>query len=94
METISIKGIDKAAILIALYNVARPLGMGFLHYTPEPMELDEANEIVKKYTYFDYLKGRVMKVEIGGDELYTRLFDRDNGEGAAERALRDAGLIQ
>lgn len=36
---------------------------------------------------FDYLHGRVMKVDIGGDTLYPRLFDRDNGNGAAARAL-------
>jgi hypothetical protein len=38
--------------------------------------------------YFDYLRGRVMKVDITGDELDPWGFDRDNGEGAAERALR------
>lgn len=37
--------------------------------------------------YFDYLHGRVMKVDIAGDELDGRLFDRDNGEGAAARTV-------
>lgn len=37
--------------------------------------------------YFDYLKGRVMKVSISGDSLDPRLYDRDNGQGAAARAL-------
>ena len=37
--------------------------------------------------YFDYLQGRVMKVRIQGDELDPRLYDRDNGEGAAEQAI-------
>lgn len=40
------------------------------------------------YTYhFDYLHGRVMKVDITGDGLDPRLYDRDNGPGAARRAL-------
>lgn len=40
------------------------------------------------YTYhFDYLNGRVMKVDITGDGLDPRLYDRDNGPGAARRAL-------
>jgi hypothetical protein len=41
----------------------------------------------KKRMYFDYVNGRVMKVEIGGDTLDPRLYDRDNGQGAAARAL-------
>lgn len=34
--------------------------------------------------YFDYLHGRVMKVELAGDTLKTRGYNLDNGEGAAE----------
>lgn len=33
---------------------------------------------------FDYLHGRVMKVELAGDTLDTYLYNRDNGAGAAE----------
>jgi len=29
-----------------------------------------------------------MKVDLSGDVLKTWLYDRDNGQGAAERALR------
>lgn len=90
---IVIKGIDKPSVLAALYNRAKPLGMGFLHYTPEPMTRTEAAELLKKFDYFDYLKGRVMKVDLRGDAIETRLYDRDNGERAAMRALIDAGLI-
>ncbi len=42
----------------------------------------------KKRIRFDYLHGRVMKVELGGNTLDPWLYDRDNGEGAAERALQ------
>jgi len=57
-------------------------------------------------TYFDYLKGRVMKVTIPGvdDEqvLDPRLYDRDNGANAAKNAIfalaftqkEDAAVIQ
>jgi hypothetical protein len=37
--------------------------------------------------YFDYLHGRVMKIGLNTDDLEERLYDRDNGQGAAERAL-------
>lgn len=84
---ISIKGLDKAAVLAALYNASHPQGMGFLHYTTTPMQREEAAELLKESTYFDYLKGRVLKVSLGGEELDEFLYDRDNGTGAAERAI-------
>ena len=36
-EKIDISGLDKADVLAALYNNSRPLGLGFLHATPEDM---------------------------------------------------------
>lgn len=84
---IDISKADKAAVLAALYNNSRPLGMGMLAFTPEEMTRDEAAELLKSQTYFDYLKGRVMKIDLRGDELRPRLYDRNNGEGAAARAL-------
>jgi hypothetical protein len=41
-DNISIAGLDKADVLVALYNRARPQGMGFLHYTPDPLSKEEA----------------------------------------------------
>lgn len=38
--------------------------------------------------YFDYFKGRVMKVDLTGDVLSTWLYDRDNGAGSALSVLR------
>lgn len=86
--TISLEGLDKAAVLAGLYNASRPLGMGFLQYDRVPMTTEEAQAILKQgHTYFDYLKGRVMKIDLGGDELDPRLYDRDNGAGAAAKAI-------
>ena len=88
---ISIEGLNKADVLAALYNSARPQSMGFLHYTPELMTTAKAAEILATgQTYFDYLGGRVMKVDLGSDELREGLYDRDNGAGAAAKAI--AGL--
>ena len=94
MNEILLEGLDKAAVLAALYNASRPLGMGFLHYDPKPMTIEEAREILEQRTCFDYLKGRVMKIDLSGDTLSTRLYNRDNGPGAAEMVfaqLRDTG---
>lgn len=86
---------NRPAVLAALYNASKPQGMGLLHYTPETMTLEEASVLLTspKGQYFDYLKGRVMKVNLGDDELDARLYDRDNGEGAATNTLLRAGLL-
>jgi len=85
---IDLNGLDKAAVLAALFNASKPQGMGFMHYTPEPMTVEEAIELLKHQTYFDYLKGRVMKIDLGGETLDPRGYDRDNGDGAVEKVLQ------
>jgi hypothetical protein len=78
---------NKAEILAALYNNSRPLGMGILHFDAKPMTTEEAELILKETQYFDYLKGRVMKIDLSGDELATHLYNRDNGTNAAEEVI-------
>jgi len=86
--TINIAGINKALLLAALYNRARPLGLGYLHYTPEDMDPAEAEALVEReWLYHDYLHGRVMKVDLSGDTLRTWAYNRDNGDGAAEAVV-------
>ena len=86
---INTQGLDQRAVLAALYNASKPLGLGVLHFTPEDMTLDEAGKLLEHYNYFDYLKGRVMKVDLSNySEFDEQGYDRDNGEGAAQRAIR------
>jgi len=94
MATINIEGMDKAAVLAALYNGSRPIGLGVLHYTKEDMIVDEARSLIANYKvgvrgnlYFDYLRGRVMKIRLSGDDLDTDLYNRDNGDGSAEKII-------
>lgn len=85
---ISLKGKNKAEVLAKLYNASHPQGMGIFQAELRDMKIEEAQEILDSgQTYFDYLKGRVMKVDLSGDEFNPRLYDRDLGPGAAERAL-------
>ena len=86
---IDISKMDRATVLAKLYNASRPLGLGFLHHTPEPMGSLEAEKLLAQGDYFDYLKGRVMKIRLkfGATELDPLLYDRDNGPGAAAKAL-------
>ncbi|MCX6864785.1 MAG: hypothetical protein NTV46_00960 [Verrucomicrobia bacterium] len=92
-EPIDISKLDKAEVLAALYNASRMQGISFLANTYKgatdaawaQREIDARGD--GQNLYFDYLNGRVMKINLGRDLLEVRLFDRDNGEGAAARAL-------
>ena len=84
------EGLTKEEVLCALYNNAKCKGYGFLHYNPEDMTIEQAGELLKTTLDFDYLYGRVMKVNLSGDEGFEEwLYDRDNGKGAAQSALDD-----
>ena len=85
---IDISGLSKAKVLAALYNNSQPLGLGRFQATDEDMTEGEAQVILDEgQTYFDYLKGRVLKVSLENDEFDPYLYDRDNGEGAAQRII-------
>jgi len=99
-------GLDKAEVFRALYNQARPLGMGFVHFTPQDMPIEEARAIVggqdtgdypcgqRRELYFDYVKGRVMKIDLSQDAGFEeRLFDRDNGSGSAAQAIAEIAKV-
>lgn len=87
----NISGHEKAEVLMVLYNRAMPQGMSYRQYTPQQMTLDEARAFLKTYPglYFDYVKGRVMKVDLASDHVDTGLYNRDNGRDAAEDAWLD-----
>lgn len=89
-----ISGLDKAAVLAALYNGSRQQGMGFLHTRgSQLMSVEQARNELKRGTYFDYLHGRVLKVDLSADHVATFAYNRDVGDGAAEgiiQKLRDS----
>lgn len=93
---ISIAGMDKAEVLMKLWNAATNINHGaaaaFLISLQPRMTIDQARGHIEyarqlPELYFDYLEGVALKVNLSGDELDPRLYDRDNGEGAAARAL-------
>ena len=85
---LDIKGLDKAEVLKALYDSSHVQGMGFLQTVPEgTVTVQHCRELLKHDTYFDYLYGRVLKVDLSGDEFDERLYERDNDPGSAGRAL-------
>ena len=90
MSAIDISKLDKAEVLAALFNASKQQGMGFLDKSgASAMSIEDAREFTSNggSQYYDYLRGRVMKIDLSKDQLQTGLYDRDNGEGAATRAL-------
>jgi hypothetical protein len=87
MDFIDISTMDKADVLLKLFNGSKPLGLGFLQNHAAQMTKDEANKLLQGGTYFDYVRGRVMKVDLTGDTFNPTWYDRDNGEGAAALIL-------
>ena len=84
----NISNYNKADVLAALYNASKPQGMGMLHFNPSKMTQEQAQEMLDSgQTYFDYVQGRVMKIDLSGDELDSYLYDRDLGQGACQRVI-------
>jgi hypothetical protein len=86
--------LDKARVLSALYHASSVRGLGALAAWGAP-EVDRAHclDLLAEYPYFDYLYGRVMKVRMDTDDLDLRLYNRDNGWRAGERAIcKEFGL--
>lgn len=89
MSVVDITGLDKAEVLLALYNNSHCQGLGILqevnNYTLQDArrDIDEWPDLC-----FDYIRGRILKVDLSGDTFDSRLYDRDNGEGAAEASIK------
>ena len=60
---IDIAGVDLVKFVKKVYELSKPLGLGFLHYTSEPLSDEEAKEcIIKGEVGMDYVKGRSCKM--------------------------------
>ncbi len=91
MAMVNIKGLPKEAVLAALYNASRAGGMSVkqVDFTHR-MTSRDASRLLGGQTgriSFDYLKGRVMKVDITGSEFDASAYDLRNGVGAGEKAI-------
>ena len=88
MAMVDISGLDKSEVLYALYNSSHYQGISFLgsreNYTLQDCRKDFEESESK---YFDYLHGKVIKVNLSGDSFDPYLYDRDCGEGAAQEAI-------
>lgn len=82
-------GLNKAEVLVALYNRAKTHGLGILNTDPNyVMNIEKATELLQTQQYFDYLNGKVLKINLSGDDIDTWGYNRDNGQNAAEEVLQ------
>jgi hypothetical protein len=88
---IDCSGIPATAVLAALYNYAKPVGLGVLHYRPEVMTVEDAEKHLKALTGFDYLLGRPIKVDFRHYPiLNVKHYDEDQGgEGTANQIIQE-----
>ena len=90
MSKIELQGLTKPEALAALFNAAKPQGLGKLQYDPSHrMDSVEAGIVLTQGMYVDYLEGRVIKTDFGKypDAIDTTLYDRDNGKDAGGMAI-------
>ena len=73
----------KSDLLVTLYNSSYPCGMGFLQSDDKLMTIEQADELLKNQDYFDYLKGKAMKLSFSNFPIIDfERFDSRNGKGA------------
>lgn len=84
-----ISHLKKEVVLAALYNGSKVQGMGWLQAKSEPMTESEAKKLLDESDnkYFDYVHGKVMKISLKHSDLNTFLYNRDNGDNAAENII-------
>lgn len=58
------------------------------------MTIEQARELLNDTTDFDYLYGRIMKIDLTNNIVNTWGYNRDNGKDAAEHAISQCRNIK
>ena len=83
-DKIKIAGIDKVKLFRELFDYAKLLPLG---YPDQGKELRDQEIGSLFQQYVGILNGRVMKIDISGDETDTELYNDANGRYAAEKII-------
>lgn len=88
---INIKGLSKSQVLHALWHASKARRISFIGLLGESFTLEDAQKEVddQPCLYFDYVAGHIIKCDLSKDEFDERLFDKDNGDGAAAKAIEN-----
>lgn len=87
----NISGLDRKQVVQALFTAASHQGMGVLGSSQDrnnKLTDEEATSVIQDKEV-GYLKGRSMKLNFGGDQLDVTLYNRDNGDNAAQEVLNE-----
>jgi len=89
---IDIRGLNKVEVFRSLYRRSKVQGMGYFAFSASgsknELDFEEAEQIYNSHKgRFDYVNGRVMKVDLTKDSFNEFGYDRDNGENAAQTAI-------
>ncbi len=85
-DKVNISGLDKKVLLKALHSRSKPLSEGFFLHSSAELSDKDAEDLSKGY--LKGLRGRVMEIDISGDTVDTRLYNRANGPNAAEEVIQ------
>lgn len=79
MNKVNIAGLDKAAVLFALWSATKTPGLGVLDMiNPHKIDLEKCRAALKEDSYVDYLGGRPIHIDFKGDEIDTTTYDKDS----------------
>lgn len=88
---INIARLDKAELLMELFNTAHYSLAQMVVDRTRTMTIEEAQKIIKEWPEdenFDYLEKKPLKIHIGNDIMNAQIYNRNNGRGAAHYAVR------
>lgn len=77
----------KLTLFFALINKSK-IALNYIYLDSDLLAHDATLRMIKR-GYIDYFNGRVFKSNISGDIFETGLYNRDNGNGAAERIVQN-----
>jgi hypothetical protein len=94
---IDVTKVDMVLFVKRVYELSRPQGMGFLHYTTDPLTDEEAKGLIQPSgrVSMDYVKGRSCKmvVFVEGDKKFIRDTWYDHTESQLRQLLLDVGIV-
>ena len=89
--TIDISMFNTDNLKLTLFYALINQSLGGTRFPTYDATLSQHSEILEsiKRGYIDRFNGRVFKSDISEDIFYPRLYNRDNGEGQAERIVQN-----
>lgn len=94
---IDISALDLRKLVAAAFDYSSPQGLGYLHHVAGPTTDEEIDRgLREKGAYYDYVRGRSMKLSISrdGDKLYWHHGWYDHGDASQLAVLVKAGMSQ